>query len=280
MGNHSSKRKSRRPKCKYETTDDDFSEDERNPFDDLEGIQSTSYDKLIAWMIEMVENEDADVSSPSFMEHLATVCAKKYRDIPSSELDHRQNSLEVPSVPIRQYSLESTGSSRYSRLSRSREDFAKQKTSLRRAVLSRQSTVDYSDEGDIPGYGTGKSFDSEADVISPESYLLNNIEETSFTNSSFRPPLRKNQSCTTYQNCHTSIANLLSIHSKRKSKSLMTMKKMLSETRNDEEITPVTKGKVEKVLDDDMLDRNIADILFSVEALWPKSPMSMKYRNS
>lgn len=281
MGNHGSKRKFRRPKCTYGTTDDDTQDDERNPIEDLEGTTPASYDKLIACMIEMADSDDADLSSPSFVEHLTALCAEKHHITSTPAPSIRQNSLEVPSVPFRQHSLESSGSSRYTKSSRSGEDLLKPRPSLRRAVLSRQSTVDYSDESDIPADVMGRSFDSEPDVANPETILLNNMEETSFSNNLFRPPLRKNKSCTTYQNCHASLANLLSTQSKNKSKSLMTMRKLLSETRNDDEITPIAEENVMTVLDDDMLDRNIADILYSVEALWPKTPnMSLKSRYS
>ncbi|XP_060553578.1 uncharacterized protein LOC132714686 [Ruditapes philippinarum] len=278
MGNHSSKRKSRGLKCRYRNPDDELSEDEQIP-EDFEGTTPSSYDKLLAWMVEMAENDDADISSPAFIEHLTTQCAEKVhqstaqlapstRSIPSK----RQNSLDVP---IRQHSLDSSNGSRYSRSSRSREDLLHPKTRFRRAMLSRQSTVDFSDDSDSPRDPMGAgSFDSdtETNYLSPETILINDIGETSFTNR-FRPPLRKNQSCTTYRNYNTSIADLLNVGSRKKSKSLMTMRKMLSETRNDEEIiTPITEETVVKVLDDDILDRNMADILYSVEALWPKPP--------
>lgn len=232
----------------------------------------------------MAENDDADLSSPAFVEHLTTQCAEKVhqstahlapssRSIPSI----RQNSLEVP---VRQHSLDSSNSSRYSRSSRSREDLLHPKTRFRRAMLSRQSTVDFSDDSDAPRDTMGAgSFDSDTDTnyLTPETILINDIGETSFTNR-FRPPLRKNQSCTTYRNYNTSIADLLNLSSRKKSKSLMTMRKMLSETRNDEDIiTPITEETVVKVLDDDMLDRNMADILYSVEALWPKTPKYLSH---
>ncbi|XP_045184964.2 uncharacterized protein LOC123542970 [Mercenaria mercenaria] len=282
MGNHGSRRKARGLKCLYTRPDDDLSDDEHIPTEDFEGITPDSYDKFLAWMVEMAENDEADLSSPAFVEHLTTVCAEKHkqsttqlapsiRSIPSI----RQNSLEVP---VRQHSLDSSNSSRYSRSSRSREDLLHPKTRFRRAMLSRQSTVDFSDDGDIQHDPTvGGSFDSDTDTnfLSPDTVMLNNIGETSFTNR-LRPPLRKNQSCTTYRNYNTSIADLLNAGSRKKSKSLMTMRKMLSETRNDDEITPITEETVVKVLDNEMLDGNMADILYSVEALWPKAP---KYLN-
>lgn len=227
----------------------------------------------------MAEHDDGELrSSPQFVEHLTTVCADKQeqatnrpmsstRSIPSI----RQHSLEVPT---RQYSLDSSCSSRNSRSSRSREDLLHPKQRFRRAMLSRQSTVDYSDDSDAPGDGMGgASFDSDTDpqFSNSDTMLINDIGETSFTNR-LRPPLRKNQSCTTYRNYSTSIGDLLNVNSRKKSKSLMTMRKMMSETRNDDEITPITEETVVKILDDDMLDRNMADILYSVEALWPKAP--------
>lgn len=236
-----------------------------------------SYDKFIAWMIEMAENDEADLSSPAFVEHLTSVCAEKHqqttarlatsvRSIPSI-----RHSLDVPE---RQHSLDSCSSSKYSRSTRSREDLLNPKTRFRRAMLSRQSTVDYSDDSDAPVDAIGgSSFDSDSDTnfLNPDTILMNNIGETSFTNR-LRPPLRKNQSCTTYRNYSTSISDLLNVGSRKKSKSLMTMRKMMSETKNDDEITPITEETVVKILDNDFLDGNMADILYSVEALWPKNP--------
>ncbi|XP_053392605.1 uncharacterized protein LOC123542939 [Mercenaria mercenaria] len=282
MGNHSSKRCKRKPrglKCRCNQPDDKLSDDERNPTERFEGTTPESYEKLLAWMVEMAENDEADLTSPEFVEHLTTVCADKLdQNTPlstTSALPIRQKSLEVQAP---QQSLDSSSSSHISETSKCREDLLHPKTKFRRAMLSRQSTVDYSDDSDVRRevFGNG-SFESDTDtkIVSPDSLLINNIGETSFTNR-IRPPLRKNQSCTTYRNYNANITDLLNGSSRKKSKSLMTIRKMLSETRNDEEIAPITEETVIKVLDDDMLDGNIADILYSVEALWPQPP---KYLN-
>ncbi|XP_053392590.1 uncharacterized protein LOC128555126 [Mercenaria mercenaria] len=275
MGNYGSRRKGRRLKCRYSRSEDELSDDKDIPTEYFGGITPDSYDKLLAWMVEMAENDEADLSSPAFVEHFTTVCAEKdkqsatelapsIRSIPPI----RQNSFEVP---VRQHSLDSSDSSQHSRSSKSREDKLHSKPRFRRAMLSRQSTFDYSDDSDAPHDGIGDcSFDSDID-LSSNTCLISSIGETSFTKH-VRPPLRKNQSCTTYQNYNASIADLLNADSRKKSKSLMTMRKMFSETKNVEEITPIIEETVVKVLDNDMLDRNMADILYSVEALWPKAP--------
>ncbi|XP_045184943.2 uncharacterized protein LOC123542952 [Mercenaria mercenaria] len=279
MGNHGSKRcnrKTRGLKCRYGQAKDELSvsDDRLIPTERFKGTTPDSYDKLLAWMVEMAENDEADLTS-SAVAHLTTMCADKpEQSTPpsaSSALSVRQSSLEVP-VP--QHSLDSSGSSHNSDTSKCREDLSHPKTKFRRAMLSRQSTIDYSDDSDAHNevFGNG-SIESEMDnnFVSPDSFLINSIEETSFTNRP-RPPLRKNQSCMTYRNYNANIADLLNVNSRKKSKSLMTMRKMLSETRNDEEMAPITEETVIKVLGDDMLDGNIADILYSVEALWPKPP--------
>lgn len=222
-------------------------------------------------MLEMAENDDADLGSPDFIEHITSACAAKQRQYMHSSGPGRQCSVDTVladsrlNVP-RQHSLDSSCGSKCSRTSRSREDLLDAKTRFKRSTLKRQTTVDYSDDGDAPGdVSVGSSFDhdNEDDIVSPDTVLINQYSETSFSQTAFRPPLRKNQSCTSYRNIGSSLADLLNVQSKNKSKSLMTM-------RNDDEIKPISEGTIAKMLDDNLLDSNIADILYSVEALWPK----------
>ncbi|KAL4237352.1 hypothetical protein ACF0H5_002070 [Mactra antiquata] len=275
MGNNGSRRKARRLRCRYKQHDvmeDNVQRDhDQSPpqIRKMEEPTPESYDKLLAWMVEMAENDDGDLESPAFVEHLTTVCAEKYRTPLNTPEIRKQHSLDVP---VRQHSLESSGSSRYSRSSRSREDLLDPKNRFRRAMLSRQSTVDFSDDGEMPTISSENSFDSDNDMPNSDTMLLQNIGETSFSDRSMRPPLRKNQSCTSYRNISTSFGDLLNSGTRKKSKSLMTMRKMLSESRNYDEITPISEEQVVKVLGDNLLDRNMADILYSVEALWPKVP--------
>lgn len=247
-----------------------ITEYEHTQSEELEEPTPESYDKLLAWMVEMAENDDSDLESPAYVEHLTTVCAEKYRNpsLLNAPGISKQHSLDVP---IRQHSVDSTGSSRYSRSSRSREDLLDPKNRFRRAMLSRQSTVDFSDDSEAPIVSRGNSFDSDNEGSNPDTMLIHNLGETSFSNQ-LRPPLRKNQSCTSYRNISTSFGDLLNSGARKKSKSLMTMRKVLSESRNYDEITPISEECVVKVLDDNLLDRNMADILYSVEALWPKVP--------
>ncbi|XP_045187942.2 uncharacterized protein LOC123545696 [Mercenaria mercenaria] len=283
MGNRGSRCKGRGLRYRFIRPEDELFDDEQIQTEDFDGTTSDSYEKLIGWMIEMAENDQADLSSLAIVEHLTTVSAEKHkhsttqlapsiRSIPSIH----QNSYEVP---VRQHSFDSSCSSLNSRSSRSGEVLLNPKTRFRREMLSRQSTVGFSDDSEVPHNRiVSGSFDSDTDTNfrSPDTIMINNnIEETSFTNR-LRHPLRKHQVCTTYRNYNTSFANLLNISSRKRSKSLMTMRKMLSETRNDEEITPTAEETVVKVLDNEMLDGNMADILYSIEALWPKAP---KYLN-
>ncbi|WAR19229.1 hypothetical protein MAR_001067 [Mya arenaria] len=279
MGNRPSRR-NRGAKGRYGHPIGEIYE-EGDHIEDIEGTEPDSYNKFLAWMIEMAENDDSDLDSPDFVEHITSVCAKKQRQFSRqfSQSQYQQPSfdchLEVPTLelPARQHSVESTTSSKYSRSSRSKEDLLDPKTRFRRTKLSRQRTVDFSDDGDITGLSGGSSF--ERDDYNDQSHcgdtvLLNKYTETSFMRNPKRPPLWKNNSCTTYSNISPSLGDLLNVQSRRKSKSLMTMRKALSETRNDDEITPITEETVVKLLDDNILDGNMADILFSVEALWPK----------
>ena len=49
------------------------------------------------------------------------------------------------------------------------------------------------------------------------------------------------------------------------------MRRIKSETRSDDEITPINEIEEDfNILEDKLLDGNIADILYSVVALWPK----------
>ena len=221
----------------------------------------------------MAENDDADLGSPEFIEHITSACAAKQRQYRNCDRLDRQGSVDTTltdssrlNVP-RQHSLDSSCGSKCSRSSRSREDLLDAKTRFKRSTLKRQTTVDYSDDGDAPiiDVSAGSSFDHDHDydIVSPHTVLINQYSETSFSQPSFRPPLRKNQSCTSYRNLGSSLADLLNVQSKKKSKSLGTM-------RNDEENKPITEESIDRLLDDNLLDSNIADILYSVEALWPK----------
>lgn len=249
--------------------------------EDLENITPESYNKLLAWMVEMAQNEEADLGSPEFIEHITSACAAKQRNHTHSNTSTRQHSLDTTltdtrlNVP-RQHSLDSSCGSKCSRSSRSREDLLDPKTRFNRSkrTLKRQETIDYSDDGEAPiDVSAGSSFDHDYDIVSPDTVLINQYSEseTSFC-PQLRPQLRKNQSCTTYRNIGSSLADLLNVNSKCKSKSLAQMGKMLSETKNDDEIRPFHEEAIAKLLDDNLLDRNMADILYSVEALWPKYP--------
>jgi len=59
---------------------------------------------------------------------------------------------------------------------------------------------------------------------------------------------------------------------KRKSASMVLMQaqRQYSETLQSEQLESPTDEPEDKIWDDQLLDGNIADILFSVEALWPK----------
>lgn len=250
-------------------------EEDQN-FDDLDQMEPDSYHKFLALMIEMAENDDGQLDSPAFMERIMSLCAQKQRHITKMNAQSHQQSfdchLEVPTldVPGRQHSVESTCSSKYSRSTRSRDEQLDPKTRFRRTKLSRQKTVDYSDDGDFAGGLSGASSFERDDYNDPvndrEPVLINELAETSFIRDTHRPPLWKNNSCTTYSNVSPSFSDLLNVQNRRKSKSLMTMRKTLSECRPDEPL--VLK------LDDNLLESNMADILYSVEALWPKIPKS------
>lgn len=231
----------------------------------------------------MAENDDADLGSPEFIEQITSACAAKQKGMVHTNGPIQQQTFDSTLMDSRlhvprQHSLDSSCGSKCSRSSRSREDLLDAKTRFNRSKLRRQATVDYSDDGDVP-ISAQSSFDhdhedengTDYDIVSPDTVLINQYNsETSFSRPAFRPPLRKNQSCTTYANINSSLGDLLNVQSRNKSKSLMTMRKMLSETRNDEEIKPVTEEAIAKILGDNLLDRNMADILYSVEALWPK----------
>ena len=201
-----------------------------------------------------------------------------------------QNGLLSVSTSFRQHSSDSSCSSRsrYSKASHanshSREDLLDPRTRFRRAMLSRQGTVDFSD-GEYPDVNEtsmdisgGSSFehDSDTDIIDPSSVLLNkNCRETSFVKTVKLPPQTNKDG--KYQGISSSVGDLL--HSRtgfedvvrNKSKSLLTMRRIKSETRNTEDITPITETEEDyNILEDSLLDGNIADILYSVETLWPK----------
>lgn len=356
MGNHNSikKRLKLRHKNKNEEKENFDTDGDPSTIEDFEGTSPDSYEKLIAWMIEMSENDDVALNSNNFVEHLAKVCAEKQRKqtfLSTSPRQHplRQHSLDsstyhsviqprsrysdynierprVPfkqhsydaatfhsvspgrqssvdsnnglltvNTPLRQHSSDSSCSSRsrYSKTSRansrSREDLLDPRTRFRRAMFSRQGTVDYSD-GETPDFhdmdiSGGSSFehDSDTDIVDPSSVLLNKgYRETSFIKDNRRNVKTDND--ITYHGISSSVGDLLHTRTggfgdvvRNKSKSLTTMRRIKSETRNDDEITPITETDENiTILEDSLLDGNIADILFSVEALWPKGCDKMR----
>ena len=196
------------------------------------------------------------------------------------------NGLLTVNAPIRQHSTESSCSSRSrsSRPSHSREDLLDARTRFRRTMLSRQGTVEFSD-GDVTDchdtsmdISGGSSFeqDSDADIVDPNSVLLNKgYQETSFIRDN-RNVVRP-KTGPTYQAISNSVGDLLHKRTgfgdavRSKSKSLSAMRRIKSETRTDDEITPINEIEEDfNILEDKLLDGNIADILYSVEALWPK----------
>ena len=308
--------------------------------EDFEGTSPDSYEKLIAWMIEMSQNDEVELTSNNFVEHLAKVCAEKQQRQNYTPAPTRQHSLDsstyhsvsqphqrysdynierarVPfrqhsydaatfhsvsparqssfdsnnglltvNAPIRQHSTDSSNSSRsrYSRPSHSREDLIDARARFRRAMFSRQGTVEFSD-GDATDFhdtsmdiSGGSSFehDSDVDIVDPNSVLLNKgYQETSFIKDS-RDVVRPKTGIT-YHGISNSVGDLLHNRTgfgdtvRSNSKSLSTMRRIKSETRNDDEITPITETEEDfNILEDKLLDGNIADILYSVEALWPK----------
>ena len=308
--------------------------------EDFEGTGPDSYEKLVAWMIEMSQNDEVDLTANNVVEHLARICAEKQQTQTYKPAPTRQHSLDsstyhsisqprkrfsdysidrprVPfrqhsydaatfhsvsparqssfdsnnglltvNAPIRQHSTDSSCSSRShsSKPSHSREDLLDARTRFRRAMFSRQGTVEFSD-GDATDFpdtsmdiSGGSSFeqDSDVDIVDPNSVLLNKgYQETSFIKDNgnvVRP-----KTGPTYHAISNSVGDLL--HKKtgfgdavrNKSRSLSAMRRIKSETRTDDEITPINEIEEDfNILEDKLLDGNIADILYSVEALWPK----------
>ena len=308
--------------------------------EDFEGTTPDSYNKLIAWMLEMSENDEMALNSDGFVEHLAKICAQKHQRQNTISSESRQHSLdsntqvsiskprlkysEHQGIPFRQHSYDAatyhsvspltqssldsqngllsvstqlrqhssdsscSSRSRNSKTSRgnshSREDILDPRTRFRRAMLSRQGTIDVSDgeiadinetSMDISG-SSSFEHDSDTDIIDPTSVLLNkNCQETSFVKHVKIPT--KSDKDINYHGISSSVGDLLHNRTnfgdaaRPKSKSLTTMRRIKSETRNADDITPITEAEEEyPILEDSLLDGNIADILYSVEALWPK----------
>ncbi|KAK3603058.1 hypothetical protein CHS0354_015751 [Potamilus streckersoni] len=228
-----------------------------------------SYDKLIAWMVEMAETDDLPVDTLDYANHMTKKVSHQKRRHSATE-NHQSSS-------------KSAGSFRCFRSTKSAECVVDPRTKLRRSLLTRQGTSESSgDILDTDSAGNGAVFenlcngsDSEGDATDPTSLLLNRYRETTFIKAS--PLTVSRHGRYKMSGMSTSVGDLLETRSfgdflqKRKAMSLNNMKRASSDATQESFISPIKEENVISILDDDLLDGNMEDILFSVETLWPKT---------
>ncbi|XP_033736237.1 uncharacterized protein LOC117324472 [Pecten maximus] len=231
--------------------------------DDLNEPPMDSYDKLVAWLVEMAENDNSGIDKASFVNQIQNVCTKrksKLRNQASWQTScDSYTSTETPAV---------------SKSSRSCEDIIDPNSRLRVPVSSRQTTFSEDEEDNELRKLSSESLYNDADrendfdVVDPKEILLKK---------------RKNF-LTSGRAAHvlsSSVGNLVDSHGmlindiRRKSSSMVIMQargQHSVDILDRPELPQVTvqSSSEEKILDDELLDGNIADIMFAVEALWPK----------
>ncbi|KAL3874282.1 hypothetical protein ACJMK2_037321 [Sinanodonta woodiana] len=228
------------------------------------------YDKLIAWMVEMAETDDLPADTLLFANQANKRASYQKRRHSATE-NHQRSTKPAASF-------------KFSKSTESSDCVVDPRTKLRRNRLTRQGTLESSaDFLDIDSGGNCAVFknmcnasDSEEDATDPTSLLLNRYKETTFIKASSLAVSRQGR----YKmpGMSTSVGDLLEtrrsfgdILQKRKATSLNNMKRANSDANQDSFISPIKEENAISILDDDLLDGNMADILFSVETLWPKT---------
>ncbi|XP_067682369.1 uncharacterized protein [Haliotis asinina] len=253
-----------------------------NKIEELRGPSVDSYDKLIAWLAEMAENDNVELDTSVFVKHLSRVCDGSK---PNKKCQpFRQNSASCESHT----SHASSGSQRFNRSTRSVDDSLDPRYILRQALNSRQGTFasseDYEESEDVRNASmeslySGSDRDSELESIATCDSSIRSGKHPKYYD--FKKLVGPSGRCA-YSSSLGDLDRLdkqptslnLVLNSRRKSVSLLDLSPhdrdgFDYEERQAPSPPPVTH-KDDSFLDDKLLDGNIADILFSVEALWGK----------
>lgn len=222
-----------------------------------------SYDKLVAWLVEMAENDNSEIDTSSFVSQIQDVCTKRKTKL------RNQASWQTSCD-----SQTSTGTPAMSKSSRSCDDIIDSNSRLRVPVCSRQTTFSEDEE------------DNEQRKISSESLYNNTESELDFDIVDPKEILlkRRKNFLTSGKAAHvlsSSVGDLVDNQEmlmndiRRKSSSMVIMQGRGQHSVDILERAELPQLRVEssseeKILDDELLNGNIADIMFAVEALWPK----------
>ncbi|KAH3848071.1 uncharacterized protein LOC127873811 [Dreissena polymorpha] len=262
MGNTVSRRRNGGPKRTCEYNDQDILEEHGEQLNDESAY---SFNKLCALIAEMAEGDEKKFATLGNLKKITSRVVTKYRLY--SESNHSlKPSVDESQVPesdaaIRQHSLESTTSSKcsYSTTSSGNET-----TQSRRARLSRQKTVDYSDDEDIVGFTRGESFEDHNDC--PKGKHINSLHP--YHDKTFSPR-SEHISCSKPNTCEIDTVMNCSHDGKSINKRFMTIRDSPTASSGDA-VASITEESVFSLLNDSLLDGHLEDILYSVEALWPK----------
>lgn len=218
-----------------------------------------SYDKLLAWLVDMAETDNCDIDTSAFINQIKVSSQRKakYKDQP-----WRQNSTSCDSYA-------STETPQYSKSSRNSEDFIDVRNRLRVPLSSRQTTFSDDGDADIRKASTESLYNDsnrhkDFDSVDPKEILIKRDRD-----------LKPNGTLSNLLSA--SVGDLLNVSSRMKECLGRRSASMVAIAQNDSTVTlkpplsPIpSKDSEEHILDDELLDGNIADIFFAVEALWPK----------
>ncbi|XP_041350692.1 uncharacterized protein LOC121369707 [Gigantopelta aegis] len=252
-----------------------------NKIEKLRGPSVDSYDKLIAWLAEMAENDNVELDTSNFVRQLSKVCSDSKHGARDQPI--RQNSTSCESHA-------SSGSQRYTKSSRSADDnhSLDPRSIFRHGKTSRQGTFsdDVDEEQDDLKNASMESLYSDSDrdfeFETASVYDAKNGNTAGFKAFLSKP---KQFACSSSLGEldrieNSPIENQALLNSRRKSVSLLNLcppdkaargngyEYVDNQPEEDREFPTPDNGS--SFLNDKLLDGNIADILFSVEALWGK----------
>ncbi|XP_064602776.1 uncharacterized protein LOC135468442 [Liolophura sinensis] len=244
-----------------------------------------SYDKLVAWMAEMAEHENVDLDTQLFLRQVNRL-AQRSRSKDSTSQSFRQNSASCESNTS---SAAGSSTPAYTRSPHLHPLSALRGGRYTRASFGRQDTVsDDVDDRSAPDTANASveslCNDSERDLdLSTMTLDEEGLSERKFSTISDALLQQSAEFQQKYSKpFSSSTSNILGIPDTFNGAKDDGRKRSLSSwdipcfrgppIQNVSEVDIPDSALDSCVLDDVLLDQNMADILFSVEALWPSRP--------